>query len=290
MINSNAHPKETEHTYVFATGMLGNLALAILKLGVGLFGYSKLILMDGILSFTNAVILSLTWQGDRLEKKEFNERHPYGYGKAIFLIMSVAGLLVLIIAIYMFFYSLRAMVWLEIHRSHSGAMMVTVISIIANELLYRYFMEKSKGHLNGVIAWNALNNRIDVLVSSLILFFIVFASMGAVYFERIGVAVISTILFFTGLKILYIAFSGIMDRNPPDKIMNQIKSHARKIKGVKDVLSIKARYVGTLLHIDLRIAVDESLSIKEADRIAQNAEAGLIEKIPFIKEANVIIA
>ena len=173
MINSNAHPKETGYIYVFATGLLGNLALAILKLSVGLFGYSKLVLMDGIFSFINAVILSFTWQGDRLEKREFNERYPYGYGKVIFLTMSVAGLVVLIIAIYMFFYSLTGMGWLEIHRSHSGAMMVTLISIIANEVLYRYLMEKSKGHLNGVIAWNALNNRIDVLVSSLILFFIV---------------------------------------------------------------------------------------------------------------------
>ena len=289
MINGKIYSKKNEDRQVFILGILGNLALAILQLCVGLFGYSKLVLISGIFSFTNAVILLLMWQGDILEKKEANERYPYGYGKAIFLTMSVAGLVVLIIAIYMFFYGLTRIAWVEIHRSHSGAFMVTVISIIGNELLYRYLMDKGKRQNNGVILWNVLNNRIHVLTLILILFFIFFASLGAAYVEKIGICLISIIMFFMSLRILFMAFAGIMDKIPPQKVLNQIKSYARKIKGIKEVLDIKARYVGTLLHLDLSIAVDEGLNMKDADRIARDFEDRLIQKAPFIKEVNVSI-
>ena len=58
----------------------------------------------------------------------------------------------------------------------------------------------------------------------------------------------------------------------------------------RQVLAVKARYTGTFLHIDLRISVDGDLSMKEADNIARRVEEGLIEKIPFTREANVIVA
>ena len=289
-INNNNHSGNGSLRNVFIVAIIGNLSLAVLKLGIGIFGYTKLVLMDGILSFVNALLLFLMWHGNNVEEKDPDSKHPYGYGKAIFLISSVAGFAVLVIAIYMFFYSIHNMVWFEIHRSHSGAMMVTVISIIANELLYRYLMDESRRYSNTILAWNANNNRINVLVSSLILIFILFASLGASYIERLGVMVISIIMFCVSLRILFKAFSGIMDKTPSQDILDKIKLYVGNLKGVKDVFDIKARYTGTFLHVDLCIAVDEALSIKEADRIARSVETRLIDKISLIREVNAIIA
>jgi cation diffusion facilitator family transporter len=288
-INNNLSCKSSLGS-VFVTAIIANLSLAVLKFGIGIFGYTKLVLMDGILSFLNTSLIFLMWYGNNVEEKNPDDDHPYGYGKAIFLITSVAGFALLVIAIYMFFYSINNMGWLEVHRSHSGAMMVTVISIIANELLYRYLTDEGKRHSNNILAWNAENNRIDVLVSSLVLIFILSASLGAAYFERLGVAVISIIMFCVSLRILFKAFSGIMDKAPSQGVLNQIRLYTRKIKGVKEVLDIKARYIGTFLHIDLCISVDENLMIKEADRIAKDVETKLIDNIYSIREVNAIIA
>lgn len=288
--NTNNHSYKVGLSNVFITVMIANLLLAALKLGVGIFGYTKLVLMDSILSFVNALLLFLMWHGNNVEEKDPDDKHPYGYGKAIFLISSVAGFAVLVIAIYMFFYSINNMVWSEIHRSHSGAMMVTVISMLGNEILYHYLMDESRRYSNSILAWNAGNNRINTLVSSLILIFILLASFGASYFERLGVMVISIIMFCVSLRILFKAFSGIMDKAPSDHILNQIRLYVANLKGVREVFDIKARYIGTLLQVDLCISVDEYISIKEADRIARDVEARLIDKISLIKEVNAIIA
>jgi len=46
----------------------------------------------------------------------------------------------------------------------------------------------------------------------------------------------------------------------------------------------------TMLYIDLCISVDDAISMREAHEIASNVEVELINKISFVKEANVIVA
>jgi len=290
MSSSNIYPNQKLSIHPFLAGLLGNLAIAILKLSFGLFGYSKLVLMDGLFSLMSAAIFLLPWQAEVLDKKKPDERHPYGLGKVLFLSMAAVGFLGLIIAIHMLFYSLMIMGWLEMHRFHTGAVMVTAISIMANEVLYRYLMDKSKSLSNAIIALSARYNRIDVWISSFVLFLLILASLGARYLERAGVAAISIIVFFVGLRMVFVGFSGIMDKVPPQKVLERIRSCAHKVNEVKDVVNIKARYVGTFLHIDMSIAVDENISMEHADGIARNVKTRLIEKIPFAKDVNVIIA
>jgi len=289
MINGHIYLNAQGCKEVFLRALICNLALAALKFGIGLFGYTKLILMDGIFSFACALVLLFMWLADSMEKRRYDERYPYGYGKILFLISSIAGLAVLIVAIYMFYYGVSRMTWLEIHRSHSGAMMAAVISIVANECLYRYLMDEGRRHSNIIISWNAVNNRIDVMISFLVLVFIVLAGLGFSFTERMGVVIISLIMFLASLRMLFRSFSGIMDKVPAREVLNRISAYARKVKGVKDVLRVKARYIGTFLHIDLYVSLDENLSMRQAHRIACDVENRLIDKIPFTKEANVII-
>ena len=290
MSSSNIYPNQNLSIHPFLAGLLGNLAIAILKLSFGLFGYSKLVLMDGLFSLMSAAIFLLPWQAEVLDKKKPDERHPYGLGKVLFLSMAAVGFLGLIIAIHMLFYSLMIMGWVGMRRSLTGEVMVTAISIMANEVLYRYLMDKSKSLSNAIIALSARYNRIDVWISSFVLFLLILASLGARYLERAGVIAISIIVSFVGFSMIFKGFSGIMDKVPPQKVLDRIRSCAHKVKEVKDVVNIKARYVGTLLHIDMSIIVDENISMEHAGEIARNVKTRLIEKIPFAKDVNVIIA
>ncbi|MBF0252740.1 MAG: cation transporter [Candidatus Omnitrophica bacterium] len=290
MRNGRVYENTEKYREVFISGVIVNLALAMLKLSMGLFGYSKLILMDGMFAFSNAVMLFLMWQGDILEKRPPDDKHPYGYGKVLFLIAAVGGLIVLVISIYMFFYSLNSMDWLEIHRSHSGAMMAAIISIIANEALYRYLMDEGERHSNGTLLWNAYNNRLNVVVSVIVLVCLTFASLGAFYLERAGVGIISVIMFFLSLRILLAGFSGIMDKIPPKKMLNKIKYSVKKSDGVKEVLDIKARYIGSSMYMDIYISVDDDLSMNEADKISRAVELKVLKEIKEVQEVNVVIS
>ena len=290
MLNKNIYSNNDNHTGIYVKVLFSNFALAFLKLLLGVFGYSKLVLMDGILSFSNAIVLLLMWQGDRLERKVPDSKHPYGYGKIIFVVATFSGFIILLIAMYMLIYSINSMVWNEIHRSHSGAMMVTIISIFSNEILYRYLTENGHKYSNHIMLWNATNNRINTIVSSVILVCIILASVGVASAERIGVAIVSLTILWVSIRILLRSFGGIMDKIPSKHIIKQIKSYASKIEGVKFVPDIKARFIGSYLHVDLHIYVDENLDMKDADKIAHNVEALIINKVPLIKEINAIIS
>ena len=289
MINNNIYVDKNNNNTAYLTAFAANFALGVLKVSLGAFGYSKLILMDGLLSFSNAIVLLLLWQGDKLDRKDPNPQHPYGYGKIIFVVATFSGFVVLLISMYMFLFSVYSMTWDEIHRSHTGAMMVTVISIFTNEVLYRYLTERGRQQSNNVMLWNAINNRINTVVSSIVLTCIILASVGVTAAERLGVGLVSLILFCVSLRILVKSFSGIMDKIPANKIIKQIKYAAQKVRGVRFVSDIKARYIGSFMHIDISMFVDENLSMKEAGQISRNVELKIIETMPLAREVNAII-
>jgi len=201
----------------------------------------------------------------------------------------VVGFLGLVISVHMLYYSLIVMVGLQVHGLYPLAIMVTLISIITNEVLYRYLKEKSKSYSNTMLAMSGRYNRIGAWISSFILLFLILSYLGGAYLERIGVAIISIVVFFVALRMVFVGFAGIMDKVPSKKIMERIKACVQKVSQVKEIVNIKARYVGTLLHIDMWITIDDDLSMSEADKITRHVKVQLMEKIPSAREVNVII-
>ena len=270
-------------------GVLCNLTIAFLKFGIASMGGSRLVLMDGLFSFMGAVTFLIPWQAQVIEQKPYNEKYPYGLGKLLFISMVVVGFLGLVISIHMFYYSLVVMVGLQIHGLYTLAIMVTLISIITNEVLFRYLKEKSKSCPNTMLAMSGRYNRIGAWISSFVLLFLILSYLGGAYLERFGVAIISLVVFFVSLRMLFVGFAGIMDKVPSQQIMKHIKICAQKVSQVNEIVNIKARHVGTLLHIDMWITVDDDLSMFEADKIARHVKVQLMEKIPSAREVNIII-
>ena len=274
----------------FVAGLLANLAIAVLKFGTASLGGSRLVLMDGLFSFMAAAAFLIPWQAQVIEKKPHDEKYPYGLGKVLFISMAVVGFIGLVISIHMLFYSLVVMAGLQRHGLYTLAIMVTIISVITNEVLYRYLAEKNKSYSNTMLVMSGRYNRIGAWISSFVLLFLILSYLGGAYLERIGVAIISIVVFFVALRMVFVGFAGIMDKVPSKRIMERIRVCAQKVSQVKEVVNIKARYVGTLLHIDMWISVDDDLSMSEADKIARRVKVQLMEKIPFAREVNVIIA
>lgn len=274
----------------FVAGVSANLGIAVLKFAVALLSGSRLVLMDGLFSFMATAAFLIPWQAQVIEQKPDNEKYPYGLGKVLFISMVVVGFLGLVISVHMLYYSIVIMVGLKAHGLYSLAIMVTLISIITNEVLYRYLQEKSKSYSNTMLIMSGRYSRIGAWISSFVMLFLILSYLGGAYLERIGVAIISFVVFFVALRMVFVGFAGIMDKVPSKKIMERIKACAQKADMVKDIVNVKARYIGTLLHIDMWITVEDDLSIAEADKIVRHVKALLMEKIPFAREVNVIIA
>jgi len=271
-------------------GLIGNFTLAILKLGFVMLGGSKLVLMDGLFSLMATAAFLIAWQAQVLGKRNVDARYPYGLGKTLFISMAVVGLLGLVIATHMLYFSLFIMAGTRLAGSYTLAVMVTLISIITNEVIYRYLKERNTKTANSMLAMSGRYNRIGAWISTFVLLLLILVGSGAGYLIRVGIAIISIVVLFVGLRMVFLGFAGIMDKIPSPKILERIRTYAQKVSEVRDVVNIKARYIGILLHIDMWISVDNDLSMEQADKIARQVKVQLMEKIPSAREVNIIIA
>jgi len=290
MTTSKVNPNRDESMDAVYAGLLGNVALAIVKLGFVLLGGSKLVLMDGLYSLMAVSAFLIPWQAQVLEKRSYDTRYPYGLGKMLFISMTVVGLLGLVIATHMLFYSLMIMTGTKLAGSYTLAIMVTLISIVTNEVLFRYLREKNTSSSNSMLAMSGRYNRYGAWISTFVLFLLILVGLGAGYLIRIGIAAICVVVFCMGLRMVFLGFAGIMDKVPSLAILERIRACAQKVSEVNDILDIKARFIGTLLHIDMWIRVDNDLTMEQADTIARHVKVQLMEKIPFVREVNIIVA
>ena len=292
-MNADVHLDERERRRAFVAGVLGNLALAALKISFalsGLLAYSALVLMDGLFSLINAAAFLLPWQAEALRRMVSRKEIAHGAGKALFLSMFVIGLSYLALGVHMVFYGLTKGQWLAGQGARTGAALVTAISVAANEVLYRYLVQAAKGRRGALVASCALHNRIGAWLSSAVLLSLMLSGLAPAYSLKLAALVISAPVFFAGIRMLSTGFCGVMDKAPGQQVLAQLRSYARSVEHVKDVVDIKSRYVGTLLHVDIWIAVDDAADMKAAHGIARNVEEQLIERIPLAGEVNVIVA
>jgi cation diffusion facilitator family transporter len=71
------------------------------------------------------------------------------------------------------------------------------------------------------------------------------------------------------------------------KVIDEIQHAAAHVSGIKQVLDIKARWLGHELHADVSIAVDDSMQLIQANSIAVALRDELREHLPALAMANV---
>lgn len=80
------------------------------------------------------------------------------------------------------------------------------------------------------------------------------------------------------------ASESILHRMPSGGVLNGIRSAALRVPGVMDCRSIRVRRLGRALLVDLHVAVDPALSIKEAHDLAHIVEERIKQSVSEVKD------
>ena len=70
-------------------------------------------------------------------------------------------------------------------------------------------------------------------------------------------------------------------------LIAEVRHSAEHVKGITQVLDVKARWLGHKLHADVAVVVDGSSSVSEADKIGAALKRELFAHIPLLTVANV---
>lgn len=278
----NSNTKEAIKTSYLS--IIGNALLAIVKALTGIFGNSYALIADAIESTTDVFSSTLVLLGLKYSSKPPDENHPYGHGKAEPLItFLVVGFLV-VSATVIAYESIN-----HIKTPHSSpepyTLVVLALIIIIKEIFYRIVSKKSKETKSTSLKADAWHHRSDAITSLMAFIGISIALvMGEGYENADDYAALfaSGFILYNAYLILRPALGEVMDEHMYDDMISDIREISEAVPGVVETEKCYVRKTGMTFLVDLHIAVDAQISVKEGHDIAHNVKNQILDTLPEI--------
>ncbi|MBW2149911.1 MAG: cation transporter, partial [Deltaproteobacteria bacterium] len=264
-------PEEVPITRVCWIAFWANLGLALLKITVGALGYSRLLIIDGLNSAANAMMITNILFGIQMGiSQRPTEKYPYGKGKARYIgalligfFLGVGAAVILAISVKTFF--------MPVSFESTGIGLATaLVSIGGNLMVIRFLRQTDLHHSKEVAKRIAYLHALNITSSGVVAQgLLVGGIFGWFIPERIGSLTISLIVLFLSIRITKSALDGIMDRSAGREMESRIATLANSVDKVEDVRWVRTRNVGHNLWIDLQVALKGECSIRRADQASE---------------------
>ncbi len=262
-----------------------NGALVVFKLFAGVLGMSLAMMADAVHSLSDYLTDLLILYRLRMERKPKNDEHDYGFGRVAVLAAGVTGIILLLLAILLFYLDVERLVLnfsgFSIPRPGIIALVAAVLSIIVKTAVWFFVSKRGKeveSELLMVRAWQHRNDALTSIGTTI-------GIAGAMYLGakwRILDPITGVIVFFFIIKIAWIfiknAYYQLTDKSLPLDVEARIADIARKEENVIDVYEVLTRRLGSNAAIELRIGIAGSTPLSEAYSHVQHIESRLREE------------
>jgi cation diffusion facilitator family transporter len=94
----------------------------------------------------------------------------------------------------------------------------------------------------------------------------------------------SGFILYNAYQILRPALGEVMDEHMYDEMIENIRKEAEKVPGVKETEKCLVRKAGMTFHVDLHIAVNAGITVKEGHEIAHRVKDQLLSELPEIAD------
>ncbi len=267
-----------------------NLVLAILKVLVGIFGNSHALIADGVHSFSDLISDALVYFAAKVGERDPDAGHPYGHHRIETIAAIIIAILLLTVGIGIIYESVQHFIYkTNVIIYGTPVIIIAVISIIANEWLYRYTLKAGKLIHSNLLITNAWHNRSDALVSIIVLLSVVGSYFGFHYLDSIGAAVIAILILKTALGMIRKSFSELIDAAVDPETLTNIKKHINSVSGVESIHMLRTRLHAGKIFIDVHILVDPKISVSEGHYISDQVHKVLMQEFESVSDITVHI-
>ncbi|MDT8346302.1 MAG: cation diffusion facilitator family transporter [Flavobacteriaceae bacterium] len=268
-----------------------HLVLVAVKLIAGIKGHAFALVADGIESSTDVFSSLLLLLGLYYSRRPPDENHPYGHGKIEPLLTFVVVAFLTVSALFIAYQSIY-----YIQTPHQAPEPWTLIVlgaiILWKEISYRYVSRKGKSNQSTVLNAEAWHHRSDAITSAA-----AFVGIGLAWIlgEAWAVAddwaalLASGFILYNAYLIFRPALGEVMDENLHEDLIEEIRSIAIKVKGVKATEKCLVRKVGMKYHVDLHAEVKASISVAEGHAIAHALKDRLQHELQQLEDVHIHI-
>ena len=279
MHNHKIESANKQIRFVTKLGILGNIVLSIVKVGVGLFVGSIALVADGIHSLSDMATDFAVLLGVYFGSRQPDERHPYGHGRIETFAAAFIALVLTAGGAAMIYYAAVDIAKGSVRVARAAVLAVAIISIISKELLYRLTKRVAiKSHSSALYA-NAWHHRSDAFSSVAVLIGFVSLKFGFGYGDQIAAVAVGLMIILVGARVAGDCVRELTESAVDSGTIEHIKDIINASPSIRQWHKLRSRMVGREVFLDLHILVDPGLDVASAHEIAEGLENALHEQI-----------
>jgi cation diffusion facilitator family transporter len=272
-------------------GMAANVVLATAKIFAGAIGHSYVLIADGIESALDIGGSAIIWGGLKFAARPADETHPYGHGKAEPVAAIIVSLGVLAAALVIAARSVHE-IFQPHHAPEPFTLVVLVVVVAIKELLFRMVNRLGRNANSTAIQTDAWHHRTDAFTSIAAFIGISIALLGGPRWQSADAwaALFACVLIgANGWRLFYPALREVLDTAPRGEIVEQVRTTAAQVRGVREIDKCFVRKMGLEFYVDLHIGVDENMTVRDGHEVAHDVKDAIRRAHPGIADVLVHI-
>ena len=276
---------------VSRNSIYGNLLISIAKFLAGVIGHSSAMISDAIHSASDVFSTIVVMIGVKIGGKESDKNHQYGHERLESVASLILALTLAVTGCGIGYGGLKTIIagseGASIQVPTALPLAAAILSIVAKEGMYWYTMRAAVQINSGALKADAWHHRSDALSSVGSLVGIGGAMLGYPILDPIASVIICVFILKAAFDIFRDAIGKMTDEACDDRMVEAVKALVVRQQGVLALDDIKTRMFGNKGYVDIEIAVDGNLLLKEAHNIAEKVHDEVEHNFPEVKHCMV---
>ncbi|MHC4396170.1 MAG: cation diffusion facilitator family transporter [Planctomycetota bacterium] len=269
-------------------GLWDSVFLALFKGVIGILTGSRALTASALYSLHDVISGVAVIIGLKIAARPADEDHPYGHGNAEYIVCVLTSIIILGATIFLLADCIRVIFMSEHAPPHWAALAAAVISVFANEVIYRFNICAYK-HMNSpALLAHAKHHRADVISSLAVVVAIIAGAMGYRFIDALVAIFEAGHLFYLSAELLYQGGSGLIDHAIKESDVSLIKQLLAEMPDVEKVRDIKTRQIGRYVWVDLYLALPPNKTIAEVKAISGQIRHSITGRLKHTGNVNVI--
>ncbi len=275
---------------VSAVTIVWNVILSIFKLIAGIVGHSGAMISDAVHSASDVFSTIIVILGINIASRQSDDDHQYGHDR----LECVAAIL---LAVVLFATGIGIGIG-GINKIIEGtagkdaipgmiALIAAVASIVVKEGMFWYTRSAAKKINSGALMADAWHHRSDALSSVGALIGIGGARLGFPVLDPIASVVICVFIVKAAYDIFKDAIDKMVDKSCDEETEEKMRRLIEEQQGVLKVDVLRTRLFGAKMYVDIEIAADGDITLREGHEIAQVVHDKVEEEFPLVKHCMV---
>lgn len=257
---------------------------------------SVVMLAETLQGLSDLIVDSLTYIGLKRSKRLPTEKHPLGFGRELYIwsLFSVLVMFLVLTGSTLFFGFRRFIDPLPVSHIFL-AYLVLIISFFTNSYSFslalrrilqgRPFWKIKQAFSRSTFLETKITFTSDLLGTMAAVFgliaLVLFEKTGILWFDGLGAIIIGILMAIFSLWLFKNVKDFIIGVSAPEETKELIKKAALDIKGVKEILDLKAIVIGSnRLLVNLEIHVYPGIVTEEIEKIIDQVKANIKKKVP----------